>query len=97
MRIHIKIKRSKTGLSFLYFYLFAIGTRDAGRGKGIGTALMQEVLQHCDSEGIPAYLENSNEKNLTFYQGHGFKVQKKLYVAKDSPPLWTMWRDPIPK
>ena len=77
-----------------HYYLFAIGVSPGNKGQGIGTALITEVLRQCDAEGMPAYLENSKEKNLAFYQGHGFKVQQQIRFAKSAPPVWLMWREP---
>lgn len=77
-----------------HYYLFAIGAPEEFRGQGIGTALITQVLRRCDAEGVPAYLENSKEANLAFYQGHGFEVQRKIQFARGAPPIWLMWREP---
>jgi len=77
-----------------HYYLFAIGVLPQCKGQGLGTKLIQEVLRRCDEEGVPAYLENSKEENLPFYEGHGFKVQRQIRFATSAPPLWLMWRDP---
>ncbi len=45
-------------------------------------------------KGVAAYLENSKEQNLAFYQGHGFKVTRQISFSKHSPKLWLMWREP---
>jgi len=78
-----------------HYYLFAIGVTPDSKGKGIGTALISNILRRCDEEAMPAYLENSKPENLPFYEGHGFKVLKKIRFARSAPPLWLMWRDPI--
>lgn len=77
-----------------HYYLFAIGVTGARKGQGLGTALINEVLRRCDDEGMPAYLENSKEGNLRFYEGHGFKVQQQIRFAASAPPVWLMWREP---
>jgi ribosomal protein S18 acetylase RimI-like enzyme len=77
-----------------HYYLFAIGATAAHRGKGIGSSLIRHMLKRCDDEGMPAYLENSKKENLKFYEGHGFKVMKKIHFAKGAPPVWLMWREP---
>lgn len=77
-----------------HYYLFAIGALPEMRGQGVGTALIKQVLKRCDEEGMPAYLENSKEQNLAFYQGHGFEVQRQIRFTKGAPPLWLMWRRP---
>ncbi|MDG2048306.1 MAG: GNAT family N-acetyltransferase [Halioglobus sp.] len=78
-----------------HYYLFAIGVTPEHKGQGLGTALISHMLKRCDAEGMPAYLENSKEDNLAFYQGHGFKVLKRIRFSSSAPPLWLMWRDPI--
>jgi len=77
-----------------HYYLFAIGVTPDNKGQGVGTQLIKEVLQTCDAEGMPAYLENSKEENLPFYLGHGFEVTREIRFAASAPPLWLMWRAP---
>lgn len=77
-----------------HYYLFAIGVADGYKGQGLGTALISEILRRCDDEGMPAYLENSKEGNLRFYEGHGFKVRQQIRFAPSAPPVWLMWREP---
>ncbi len=78
-----------------HYYLFAIGVTPGHKGQGIGTSLISHVLRQCDAEGVPAYLENSKEENLAFYEGHGFKVQQQIRFAASAPPVWLMWREPV--
>jgi GNAT superfamily N-acetyltransferase len=79
-----------------HYYLFAIGARPEHKGQGVGTALIAHVLRICDEKVMPAYLENSKEENLPFYEGHGFRVTRKIRLAASAPPLWLMWREPRP-
>ena len=78
-----------------HYYLFAIGVAPGHKGQGIGTQLISHLLRQCDAEGVPAYLENSKEENLAFYEGHGFKVQQQIRFADSAPPVWLMWREPV--
>ncbi len=79
-----------------HWYLATLGTAVERQGHGIGSALMRPVLEHCDAEGLPCYLESSKERNLTFYGRHGFDVVRELRLPGDGPSIWTMWRDPRP-
>jgi len=74
-----------------HYYLAILGTDPPHQGQGIGSALVQTVLDRCDHEGIPAYLESSNENNIAFYQGHGFEVQAELTLP-GGPCIWPMLR-----
>jgi len=77
-----------------HYYLSVLGTAPERRGQGIGSALMQPVLDRCDEEGMPAYLETATEGNVGFYARHGFEVQRRLELPGGAPPLWLLWRAP---
>jgi GNAT superfamily N-acetyltransferase len=79
-----------------HWYLATLGTAPEVQGQGVGTALMRPVLDHCDANGLPAYLESSKERNVPFYSRHGFKVVKEVPLPGGGPTIWTMWRDPQP-
>ena len=76
-----------------HYYLAVLGVAPEGQGRGIGSRLLQPMLDRCDREGVPAYLESSKERNLAFYGRHGFRVTGELTFPR-GPRLWTMWRDP---
>jgi GNAT superfamily N-acetyltransferase len=77
-----------------HWYLAVLGTEPASQGKGIGSALMQPILDRCDTEGLPAYLESSKEQNIPFYSRHGFEVTGEIRLGKAGPLVWPMWRTP---
>lgn len=68
---------------------------DGHRGQGIGSALLRSVLERCDLEGVPAYLEATCVRNSDLYARHGFTVRGEV-VLPDGPPLFPMWREPRP-
>jgi len=76
-----------------YYYLFAIAVRRAHQGKGIGHELMAPTMRRIDEEGASAYIESSNEKNLTFYRRFGFEVTEEVEIAPGAPKMWTLWRE----
>ncbi len=77
-----------------HVYLFAIGTRKAARGKGLGKQLISPVLDAGDRKGLPCYLENSNPANTGFYRSRGFEHMKLFEPGPGGPPLEAMWREP---
>jgi GNAT superfamily N-acetyltransferase len=78
-----------------HHYLFFLATRPEWQSQGIGSTLMRVVLDGADRAGIPAYLEASSERNRQLYLRHGFVDTGQIRLG-DSPPLWTMWREPNP-
>lgn len=77
-----------------HYYLAVLGTDPAHQGKGVGSAVLQPVLDRCDAEGVGAFLESSKEANIAFYNRHGFEVTRRLDPPAGAPPLWAMWREP---
>lgn len=78
----------------LHWYLGYLGTEPGHQGRGIGGALLRAVLDDADATGTPAYLESSNERNLTLYERHGFRVVEELPLLGTGPTVYRMWREP---
>ncbi len=77
-----------------HWYLLYLGTRPERQGRGLGGALLQAVLDRCDAERVPAYLEATCERNVPLYRRHGFVEQGTLAMPPGCPPMTPMWRDP---
>jgi len=78
-----------------HWYLALLGTDPSAQGQGFASAVLQSVLEQCDTDGVGAYLESSNERNINFYARHGFRVIGDLRLPR-GPKMWPMWRDPRP-
>ncbi len=76
-----------------HFYLFVMGTAQAVQGTGIGSRMLHEILDRCDRQGLGAYLESSDVRNIPFYARHGFNVLTEVNVSEEFVAR-TMWRDP---
>jgi len=74
-----------------HWYLAAVGVDPAHQGQGLGAAMIKEGLRRCDAEGLPAYLESSNPRNIPLYERHGFEIIG-LVQPDDYPPLYPMLR-----
>lgn len=77
-----------------HYYLPFVGVMPDWQGRGIGAALLRPVLDRCDRERMPAYLEASSPRNRNLYERQGFAVTEEFRLGKGSPPLWRMWRAP---
>lgn len=74
------------------FYLAFIGVAPRLQGAGLGSLLLERTLARVDAVGAPAYLENSNPRNLTLYERAGFSVTRKISAGRGAPPLFAMRR-----
>ena len=77
-----------------HWYLATLGVEPERQGRGIGSALIRPVLSRADAEGLFCYLETEKEKNLPFYQRHGFEVAAEDDLPGGGPHFWTMRRKP---
>lgn len=75
-----------------HWYLFSLGVDPAQQGKGVGGALILPVLSRADAEGLPCYLETQTERNVRFYEKHGFRVVEEGTAPGRALPIWAMRR-----
>lgn len=76
------------------YYLAAIGIAPEGQGRGVGSALMEPMLERIDAEGAPAYLEASTTRSRGLYARHGFVQTGEIRLPRGGPAIWPMWREP---
>ena len=74
-----------------HWYLPLIGVDPAYQGAGVGSALMTEALKAVDQDGVIAYLESSNPRNISLYERHGFEVIGEIQSGS-SPVVTPMLR-----
>lgn len=77
-----------------HYYLAFLGVDLPWQGRGLGGALLAPVLQRCDREGVPAYLEASTVRNRALYERQGFAVTEEFVLGRGAPAQWRMWREP---
>jgi GNAT superfamily N-acetyltransferase len=78
-----------------HYYLDSLGVAPEWQGRGLGSALIQPILELCDREGLPAYLNAGSSRSRNLYVRHGFKVTQEFRLPEGGPPLWRMWREPV--
>lgn len=55
---------------------------------------MADVLERCDRDGVPAYLEASSARSRRLYERLGFTFMGTTVDLPDGPAMWPMWREP---
>jgi GNAT superfamily N-acetyltransferase len=62
----------------LMYYLWFIGVDPQNQNKGIGSNLMNEVINDSIAKQRPVYLETSTLKNIPWYEKFGFRIYNEL-------------------
>jgi ribosomal protein S18 acetylase RimI-like enzyme len=75
------------------WHLAFIAVDPAQQNEGYGSALLEHTLEAVDNDKKLAYLESTNEANLSLYQRHGFELIGKIQ-AGNSPSMFPMIREP---
>ena len=76
---------------FPIWYLAWFGVDATVQGRGFGGRLMEQCLRMVDQDHLPAYLDSSNPRNISFYERHGFEVTGKAQAGA-CPPVVSMLR-----
>jgi GNAT superfamily N-acetyltransferase len=77
-----------------HWYLSVLGVEPEVQGRGIGGLLIRPILERCDAAGLPAYLETQKQRNVPFYERHGFRVAVEVDEPTSGIRFWTMLREP---
>jgi ribosomal protein S18 acetylase RimI-like enzyme len=77
-----------------HWYLAVLGVDPPLQGQGAGRAAVAPVLERCDEDGRPAYLETATTANVAWYSRLGFAVTEEHHIGPSRLTLWSMWREP---
>jgi ribosomal protein S18 acetylase RimI-like enzyme len=77
-----------------HLYVRTVGVRTALQGQGVGSMLMQPILERADSARLPTYLEASTERSAALYERLGFRHMGAFELPDGGPPVWPMRRSP---
>lgn len=56
-----------------HWYLPLMGVIPERQGQGLGSALLRPVLELCDADRVPAYLEATTDRSRELYLRNGFE------------------------
>ena len=73
-----------------HWYLRGLGVHPQHQGQGWGSELVRHGLTRAQSRNLPCYLETTNQRNIAFYQRHGFRLVGDRTVARGGPKVWGM-------
>jgi ribosomal protein S18 acetylase RimI-like enzyme len=76
-----------------HWYLWAFGVDPPRQGRGIGSRLLEPVLARASTDGAACFLDTGTERNVRFYERHGFKVAHEGQAPKLGVQVWAMLRE----
>jgi GNAT superfamily N-acetyltransferase len=76
------------------WYLAVLGTDPCHRGRGVARQLLERRLERCDAEGLPAWLETTEQPTTALYARFGFETIAAIEGGMVLPGLWVMRREP---
>jgi len=79
-----------------HWYLPILGVEPSRQGYGIGSALLQQILDRATAERLPCYLDTLQPRNVAFYDKHGFKVLVEGVEPVSGLRYWCFRRAPLP-
>ena len=75
-------------------HLAILAVRPDRQGRGIGTTLLGARHAELEDQGIPAYLEASDERTRRLYLAHGYADRGSPIALADDVRMYPMWREP---
>lgn len=76
-----------------HWYLPFVGVEPMQQCRGLGARLLGPILERCNDERLPAYLESTNPRNVPFYESLGFRGIGMIQSGT-SPTIVPMLREP---
>ncbi len=64
------------------------------QGQGIGSLLLQPILQQASEEGVACYVVTFTEQAVRSYRKNGFEVLRHATSAPYAPTFWALKRNP---
>jgi hypothetical protein len=77
-----------------HWYLLALGVETSIDRFTLSGLLTGSVLSRADSDRIPCYVEIFDERDLSFYENLGFRVEGAGNIPQGGPSFWAMIRAP---
>ena len=91
-----KMRRKIMGNQPKHIVIGFVGILPHEQGKGVGTALVEYVLDKADKSHYPVYVEATDYQTVKFFERFGFVSQGQVALSKDQMlTLTPMIRQPV--
>ncbi|MBD3197155.1 MAG: GNAT family N-acetyltransferase [Candidatus Lokiarchaeota archaeon] len=76
-----------------HLYLQTLGVDPKHQYRGIGSVLVNHMIEKNRENALPIYLETSTERNVGFYKRLGFKVIDEGIVPETAVKQWYLLKE----
>jgi GNAT superfamily N-acetyltransferase len=76
------------------WFLDLVAVHPSRQGRGLGARLVRHGLQLAASDGLPAFLETGQQRNVAMYERFGFRVVGAEPAPDGGPTIWFMSTEP---
>ncbi|OBZ84569.1 hypothetical protein A0J61_07384 [Choanephora cucurbitarum] len=90
-----KIRRKLMAGHSKYITIGFIGILPQEQRKGLGTALMDYLLNKADESHYPVYVEATDNQAVLFFKQFGFVAHEEVSLGKDQAVVIPMVRSPV--
>ena len=78
-----------------HWYLALMFVNPRYQGQGVGSTLLQPILDRASEEKLQCYLVTFTKQAVKFYQKNGFEIIRKSQAAQEAPLFWNLKRDTL--
>lgn len=72
------------------WFLDLVAVHFSARGRGLGGQLVEHGLTLARADGLPAFLETGQQRNVAYYERFGFRVVGEEQAPDGGPTIWFM-------
>ena len=83
-------KRTRSEVTKPSWILDILGVQPEYQGKGVGSALVQHLINCAKHDNVPVYVITHKEQNIKFYEKNGFNLIKKEFSLPGGPPTCSL-------
>ena len=91
---YVEATRIRLMASQPHYYLWGLAVDPNSKGKGVGSALIEPIIELSVRDDLPIYLETHDERNVHYYQKFSFDLLEKAIIPVHGLSFWCMAREP---
>jgi ribosomal protein S18 acetylase RimI-like enzyme len=73
-----------------HWYLLSLAVAPERQVRGLGTTLLRHGIARAKAQGLACYLETTRDRNVAFYEKHGFSLTRQAPSPNGGPVVWSM-------